>query len=119
MILQIHHKAMIGESVPELVRDVPSGTAKKYNNALTFLRFLLLSGEEYGTAVSLVGIAPLTRNRLNFMSLFGDKTAALRSKQESSKCTDHNDDDFEGMKSFLCLRTNLIHACFILSSGGK
>ena len=112
---------MIGESVPELVRDVhvPPGIAKKYNNGLTFLRFLLLLGEEYGTTVSLVGIAPSTRNRLNFMSLLGDKTAALRSKQESSKCTEHNDDDFEGMKSFLRLRTNLIHACFTFSSDGK
>ena len=41
------------------------------------------------------------------------------SKQESSKCTKHNDDDFEGMKSFLCLHTNLIHACFTFSSEGK
>ena len=66
------------------MRSVWSGAAKEYNG-LTFLRFLLLSGEEYGTTVSLVGIDPLIRNRLNFKSLSPDKTEALRSKQESSK----------------------------------
>ena len=67
------------------MRNAPSGTAKEYNNGLTFLPFLLLSGEEYGTTVSLVGTDPLIRNRSNLISLSSDKTAALRSKQESSK----------------------------------
>jgi len=61
---------MISKSLLELLRDILSGTAKEYSNGLTFPGFLLLSGEEYGTTVSLIGIAPLTRNRLNFMSLF-------------------------------------------------
>ena len=48
------------------VRNVLSGTAKEYNNGL---RFLSLSGDEFGTAVSLVGIVPNEQMKINVKEL--------------------------------------------------
>ena len=78
---------------------------------LTLRRFRQVRGEECGITVSLVGMDPDINLFFNWInSPFSRGTAmGLCSKQLSSKWTEHSTDEFEGVKSLRCLRTNLIH----------
>lgn len=60
------------------LHDAPPETTKEYSNGLPFYDFFYFH-KNNRTTVSFVGIAPLTWNRLNFMSLSANKTAALQS----------------------------------------
>ena len=86
-------------------------TCNMIKKLLTLRRFREVRGEECGITVSLVGMDPDINFFFNWInSPFSRGTVmGLCSKQLSSKWTEQRTDEFEGLKSLRCLRTNLIH----------